>query len=289
MRSLLFVPGDSERKIAKALSSDADALILDLEDAVSPDRKATARALCAEILAQARETPKRLIVRINALDTHHALGDMAAVARRAPFGLMVPKCGGTSELEYISHILDGLEARDDIPRGQTKLLPVATETAGAVLNLVGGIRTVPRLFGMLWGAEDLAADIGALSNRDGSGAYTMPCILARNLCLLAASSAGCVPIDAVFTNFRDTAGLRAEAEAAARDGFTAKAAIHPDQIEIINAAFTPSVAATEHARRVIAAFAAAPESGAVSLEGRMLDRPHLRTAERVMARSGSSP
>ena len=288
MRSLLFVPGDSERKIAKGLASSADALILDLEDAVAPDRKGAARALCAEILAQARGTGKSLIVRINALDTSYALGDIAAVVRHAPFGLMVPKCGGATDLEQLSHILDGLEARDDIPQGQTKLLPVATETAGAVLNLVRGTKPIPRLYGMLWGAEDLAADIGALSNRDGAGAYTMPCILARNLCLLAASTAGCVPIDAVFTNFRDTEGLRTEAEAAARDGFTAKAAIHPDQIETINAAFTPSAEATERARRIVAAFAAAPDRGAVSLEGRMLDRPHLRTAERVIARSRPS-
>jgi citrate lyase subunit beta/citryl-CoA lyase len=287
VRSLLFVPGDSERKITKGLGSAADALILDLEDAVAPDRKAFARALCAEILAQARSeaSPNRLIVRINAFDTPHALHDLAAVIRYAPFGIMVPKCGGSADLEQIGHVLDGLEARDDIPAGQTKLLPVATETAGAVLNLLAGAWPLPRLYGMLWGAEDLAADIGALANRDDSGHYTMPCLLARNLCLLGASTAGVVPIDAVYTNFRDSDGLRAEALAAARDGFTAKAAIHPDQIDTINAAFTPSAAETERARRIIAAFAAAPESGAVALDGRMLDRPHLRTAERVLARS----
>jgi citrate lyase subunit beta/citryl-CoA lyase len=287
MRSLLFVPGDSERKIAKGLASDADAVILDLEDAVAPDRKAVARVLCAEILAQARGTAQKLIVRINALDTPHALADMAAVVRHAPFGLMVPKCNGAADLEQIGHVLDGLEARDDVLHGQTKLLPVATETAGAVLNLAGGTRPLPRLFGMLWGAEDLAADIGSLSNRDEAGAYTMPALFARNLCLLAASNAGCVPIDAVFTNFRDLGGLRAEADAAARDGFLAKAAIHPDQIAPINAAFTPSPEATARARRIVAAFADAPGSGVVALDGRMLDRPHLRSAERVIARSGA--
>lgn len=285
MRSLLFVPGDSERKIAKGLASDADALILDLEDAVAPERKPSARALCAEVLAQARGSGKRLVVRINGLDTPYALADMAAVVRHAPFGLMMPKCAGAADLEQVSYILDGLEARDDISQGSTSLLPVATETAGAVLNLVGGTRPIPRLYGMLWGAEDLAADIGALSNRDAAGAYTMPCILARNLCLLAASSAGCVPIDAVFTNFRDSDGLRIEAEAAARDGFTAKAAIHPDQVAVINAAFTPSADAIDRAHRIIAAFAEAPGSGVVSLDGRMLDRPHLRAAERVIARA----
>lgn len=287
MRSLLFVPGDSERKIAKGLASAADAVILDLEDAVAPDRKSAARALCAETLAQARRDAigKLLIVRINALDTPYALHDLAAVIRHAPFGLMIPKCGGTADLEQLGHVLDGLEVRDGIPLGQTRLVPVATETAGAVLNLVGGARPIPRLYGMLWGAEDLAADIGALSNRDDAGAYTSPCILARNLCLLAASAAGAVPIDAVFTDFHDTGGLRAEADAAARDGFTAKAAIHPDQIATINAAFTPSAEAADRARRILAAFAAAPDSGAVALDGRMLDRPHLRAAERVIARS----
>jgi citrate lyase subunit beta/citryl-CoA lyase len=287
LRSLLFVPGDSERKIAKGLASVADALILDLEDAVAPDRKPAARALCAEVLAQARRdaTSKLLIVRINALDTPHALHDLAAMVRHAPFGIMVPKCSGATELEQIGYVLDGLEARDELPPGQTKLIPVATETAGAVLNLVGGIRLIHRLYGMLWGAEDLAADIGALANRDGQGRYTVPCILARTLCLLAASAAGAVPIDAVYTDFRDAAGLGAEAAAAARDGFTAKAAIHPDQIEVINAAFTPSTAESERARRILAAFAAAPDSGAVALDGRMLDRPHLRAAQRVIARS----
>eukprot|EP01037_Dinobryon_pediforme_P004272 gene4272-4322_t len=288
MRSLLFVPGDSERKIAKGLASAADALILDLEDAVAPERKAAARALCAEVLAQARGSSKKLVVRINALDTRFALGDMADIVRHAPFGLMVPKCAGAAELERLGFVLDGLEARDGIEPGSTRLLPVATETAGAVLGLVGGARPISRLYGMLWGAEDLAADIGALSNRDEAGGYTTPCVFARTLCLLAARTAGCVPIDAVFTDFRDTEGLRTEALAAARDGFTAKAAIHPDQIDVINAAFTPSAAASERARRIIAAFAAAPESGVVSMDGRMLDRPHLRSAERIIARAGAA-
>ena len=287
MRSLLFVPADSERKIAKGLASAADAVILDLEDAVAPDRKAFARGLCAEILAQTRPAAPKLVVRINALDTPDALADMAAVVRHAPFGLMLPKCGGAAELERLGHILDGLEARDDIPLGQTRLLPVATETAGAVLNLATGMRPLPRLYGMLWGAEDLAADLGARSNRDAIGAYTMPAVFARTLCLLAAIRAGCAPIDAVFTNFRDIEGLRAEAEAAARDGFTAKAAIHPDQIAPINAAFKPSAEAVARAGRVIAAFAAAPGSSVVTLDGSMLDRPHLKLAERVLERSAS--
>jgi citrate lyase subunit beta / citryl-CoA lyase len=287
MRSFLFVPGDSERKIAKGLACAADALILDLEDAVAPDRKSAARALCAEVLAQVRlkTAEPRLIVRINALDTPHMLLDLAEVVRHAPFGIMLPKCSGTADLVQIGHVLDALEVRDAIAQGSTRLLPVATETAAAVLNLAGATAAVPRLFGMLWGAEDLATDIGALSNRDTAGLYTSPCILARNLCLFAARAAGAEPIDAVFTDFRDTAGLQTEANAAARDGFTGKAAIHPDQIETINAAFTPSAAEGERARRIVGAFAAARDSGVVAFDGRMLDRPHLIAAERVLSRS----
>jgi len=224
-------------------------------------------------------------VRINALDTAHALADLAATVRHAPFGIMLPKCGGAADLLRLGHMLDALETRDGVPLGQTRLLPVATETAAAVLNLAGGASPMPRLYGMLWGAEDLAADVGALANRDAAGGYTAAWVLARTLCLFAAAAAGVVPVDAVRTDFRDAAGLRDEAAAAARDGFTAKAAIHPDQIDVINAAFTPSTGECERARRIVAAFAASPGAGAVALDGRMLDRPHLRAATRVLARA----
>ncbi len=286
MRSLLFVPGDSERKIAKGLASDADALILDLEDAVSPDNKSAARALCAEILAsaEAKSSRKTLFVRINAFDTSHAFADLAAIVQHAPFGIMLPKCDGAADLARLSVALDTLEARDSVKAGSTRILPVATETARAVLNLIGAAPT-PRLFGMLWGAEDLSADIGASAPRDPTGHYSGPSLLARNLCLFAAASLGVEPVDAVYTNFRDTTGLRAEAEIAAREGFTAKAAIHPDQVAVINDVFNPSEAECTRARDIIAAFAASPGMGAVSLDGRMLDRPHLRSAERILARA----
>ena len=285
MRSLLFVPGDSDRKIAKGLASAADALILDLEDAVAQDRTQAARALSAEVLSQ--KPAKLIFVRINAFDTPYAVEDLAAVIRHAPFGVMLPKCNGAADLQRLDLMLETLEVREGIAVGHTKVLPVATETATAVLNLTSGAKLPSRLYGMLWGAEDLAADIGALSNRDAAGNYTPLCQLARNLCLLAAASTGTVPVDAVYTNFRDTEGLRVEAQDAVRDGFTAKAAIHPDQVETINDVFTPSPEACAHARQIVAAFAAAPDSGAVALNGRMLDRPHLRSAHRVLARAGN--
>jgi len=283
MRSLLFVPGDSERKIAKALASNADALILDLEDSVAPDRKETARRLCAEALASVATT-KRLFVRINPLDTPEGLPDLAAVVRGRPFGIMLPKCRDGADLRLIEAYLDALEAREGYPAGSTMVLPIVTETGSAMFRL-GSYEGSSRLAGMLWGAEDLAADVGAAGNRGFDTHYAPTYELARTLCLLAATATKTIAVDAVFTDFRDMAGLRAEAEIAAHDGFTAKAAIHPDQADIINAAFTPSPVQVEHARRVVAAFEATAGAGVAALDGRMLDRPHHRAALRVLARS----
>ncbi len=283
MRSLLFVPGDSERKIAKALASAADALILDLEDAVAVERKEAARALCLEVLSQGPQKP--CFVRINGLDRPEAVPDLAAIVRGRPFGIMLPKSSGMRDLLRLGDFLTALEIREGIEPGRTQILPVATETAASVLGLAECRQPVPRLFGMLWGGEDLAADIGALSNRDETGAYAGPYRLARDFCLLAATAASCAPIDAVFTDFRDLAGLQEEARAAARDGFTAKAAIHPDQVEPINAAFTPTPAQVSQARRIVAAFEVVPGSGVAALDGRMLDRPHHRGAMRLLARA----
>jgi citrate lyase subunit beta / citryl-CoA lyase len=287
MRSLLFVPADSERKIAKALGSAADAVILDLEDGVGPDNKLAARAVCAQMLAspEAASSGKKLIVRINAFDTPLAVDDLAAVARHAPFAIMLPKSGGAADLIRLGHILDGLEARDGVAPGSIRIVPVATETASAVLNLAHS-HPVPRLYGMMWGAEDLTADVGGIASRRPDASYAGPALMARNLCLFGAGAAGVAPIDAVYVNFRDEAGLRAEAEEAKRDGFVAKACIHPDQVGPINEVFSPSETEIDHANQIIAAFAAAPGAGAVALNGRMLDRPHLRAAERVLARAG---
>ena len=287
MRSLLFVPGDDERKLAKGLASAADALILDLEDSVAADRKATARELCAATLTAGARM--KLYVRINALDTPAALLDLAAVVRARPYGIMLPKCRNGDDARRVAHYLTALEARDGVPAGEIRLLPIVTETGGSMFGL-GSYDSPPiaRLCGMLWGGEDLAADVGAMTNRDDSGRYAAPYQLARSLCLFAATSSSVIAVDAVYTNFRDAAGLRQESIEGLRSGFSAKAAIHPDQIAVINEAFTPSAADVEAARKVIAAFDASPGAGVASVDGKMLDRPHYRTAQRVLARAAGN-
>ena len=284
IRSLLFVPADSEKKIAKALTGSADALILDLEDSVAPERKGAARALCRETLSAAAGGPK-LFVRINALDTPDAIADLASVMQGRPFGLMVPKCQSARDLTRLGDMLTVLEAREGMPAGQTVLLPIVTETGRAMLGLGSYAETrVERLFGMLWGGEDLAADLGAKSNRDEAGrGYAPPYQLARSLCLYAAAAAGCAAIDSVFTDIRDDRGLEQEAIAAARSGFVAKAAIHPSQVDIINRAFLPNADEIAQAKRVVEAFTAAGAKGVAVLDGKMLDRPHHRSALRVLA------
>jgi citrate lyase subunit beta/citryl-CoA lyase len=289
MRSLLFVPAHDARKLAKGLDSGADALILDLEDAVPEADKPRARAACAEFVAANRQRLP-LYVRINGLATGFAFDDLAAIVRAQPHGIMLPKCAGGADVARVDTWLCALEARDALPAGGIKVLPIATETADALF----GMRTYaseagPRLAGLMWGGEDLAADIGALSNRDADGRYAAPYRLARTLTLLGAAAARVDAIDAVYTNFRDPGGLKAEAIEALRDGFSAKAAIHPDQIGPIHEAFTPSDDDIERARRVIAIFDASPGAGAVSIEGRMLDRPHYRSAQRVLARAARTP
>jgi citrate lyase subunit beta/citryl-CoA lyase len=281
IRSLLFVPGDSERKVAKAREAGADALILDLEDSVAPERKAAAREICRAALSAL--SGQRLFVRINALDTEDGAADLAAVMQGGPFGIMLPKCGSAHDLLRLGDMLTVLEAREGLAAGSTAVLPIVTETARAMLGFGSYAETrLPRLFGMTWGGEDLAADLGARTNRDEAGLYALPYQLARGFCLFAASARGAAPIDAVFTDIRDVQGLEREAEAAARSGFVGKMAIHPGQVEAINRAFTPDAAEVAHARRVMEAFAAAG-SGVAVLDGRMLDRPHQRAAERVLA------
>ncbi len=285
MRSLLFVPGDDERKIAKGLACAADALILDLEDSVAPQRKSAARELCARTLASA-DTRHQLFVRINALDTADALLDLAAIVGGHPFGIVLPKCRGGDDVRLVGHYLTALEARERVAVGAIRVLPIVTESGAAMFGLGSYDNpSIPRLWGMLWGGEDLAADIGATANRDETGRYTAPYQLARSLCLFAATAASVIAVDAVYTNFRDPAGLKAEALEGLRSGFSAKAAIHPDQIEAINAAFTPSAADIEWANRVIAAFDGSPEAGVAAVDGKMLDRPHYRGAQRVLARA----
>ena len=285
MRSFLFVPGDDERKIAKALDSAADALILDIEDAVAPKRKAAAREVCTSVLRSAK-TAKKMFVRINGLDTPHALADLAAVVAGKPFGVMLPKSSCGNDVRRLSLYLEAMEARDGIAAGSIRILPIVTETAGSLFGLGSyADPAIPRLFGMLWGGEDLAADVGATGNRAADGRYAPAYELARSLCLFGAATANVLAIDAVYTNFRDSEGLKAEALEGLRSGFGAKAAIHPAQIEVINEAFTPSHSDIEWAERVIAVFAAAGGGGVAAIDGKMLDRPHLRSALRVRERA----
>ncbi|MGE0558146.1 MAG: CoA ester lyase [Burkholderiales bacterium] len=286
MRSLLFVPGDDERKLAKGLACAADALILDLEDSVAAPRKPAARGLCAEVLRSAR-TEKRLYLRINALDSGFAQDDLAAVVAEKPAGIMLPKCRHGADARQLAAMLSRLETEAGLPAGGIGILPIATETGASMFGLGSyADPPIPRLHGLLWGAEDLAADLGSLAKHEADGSYTAPYHLARALCLYGAAAASTIAIDAVYVNFRDAAGLRAEAEAGVRDGFQGKACIHPDQAEVINEAYTPSPAAIEEARRIVAAFDASPGMGVVAMEGRMVDRPHYVAAQRVLARAG---
>lgn len=288
MRSLLFVPGDSERKLEKSLTSGADVLLIDLEDSVALEAKPKAREIATAFLAGNREqeTRPRLYVRVNALDTGETDADLAAVMRAAPDGIMLPKSISGRDVQHLAAKLAVHEAEQGLADGATRVIVVATETAASVFNLGTYAGSSPRLAGLTWGAEDLSADLGALGNRTADGRYSGPFWLARNLCLFGAVAAEAAPIDTVFTNFRDMDGLRAEALEALNDGFTGKMAIHPAQVQVINEVFTPSPEEIAKARRVFEAFAAAGNPGVVGLDGEMLDRPHLRRAEKILARAG---
>jgi len=285
MRSMLFVPGDSDKKLSKGLESGADILILDLEDSVAPERKQDARQITRAFLSAKSGGPK-LFVRINPLVSPYAIDDLAAVTGGAPDGIVLPKCASVADIVAVDHYLHALEVREGLPPSIIQVLPIVTETAGAMFTLGGYAGASTRLCGMMWGCEDLAADVGASTNRSEDKQYLPPFELARSLCLYAAAAAGVPAIDTVYTDFRDMAGLEREALVAERLGFTAKAAIHPAQIEIINRAFTPNEAAIAWARKVVAAFETSPQLGVIGIEGKMIDRPHLRAAERVLGRAG---
>ena len=285
LRSMLFVPGDSEKKLAKVAGGPADALILDLEDAVAKDRLPLARGMVAEYLksSRAKAASQQRWVRINPMTTPDALPDLAAIVVGAPDGIVVPKTNSGADAILLDHYLTALETREGVEVGSIKIFAVATETPTAMFTLGTFTGATPRLFGMTWGAEDLPAAVGASTNVDENGNLDFTYQLARSLCLLAATAAGVEPIDTVYTDFRDSDGLARNARAARRAGFTGKIAIHPDQVEIINQAFTPSAEDVAHAKRVIELFAAGV--GTISLDGKMLDKPHLTQAHRVMAAS----
>jgi citrate lyase subunit beta/citryl-CoA lyase len=286
MRSLLFVPGDAPHKLAKALDSGADALIVDLEDSVAASGKPAARRHAAAFLEKVGSTAVRplLFVRVNALGTGLADDDLAAVMPARPHGIVLPKAVMSADIRALDAQLHRLEAACGIAAGTTRVLPIATETARAVLALTSLSGGHPRLCGITWGAEDLSADLGAETNRDETGDWTGPYRLARDLTLLAAAAAETDAIDTVHLAYRDLAALERECRAARGDGFVAKLAIHPAQVSIINAAFSPSEAALAEARAVVAAFTGAPGAGVIGQAGAMLDLPHLRRAERLLAR-----
>jgi citrate lyase subunit beta/citryl-CoA lyase len=280
MRSLLFVPADSERKLAKALGAGADALILDLEDSVALPRKEAARATARDFL-RSRAAGPLLYVRINPLASGLAEADLDAVVGARPDGIMLPKCAGAIDVRRLGDMLDDRKAGPE-----TRILPIVTETARALFTLDSFAAPDVRVAGLMWGAEDLAADVGAIANRRADGTYEPPFELARWLCMFAAAAAGIPAVDTVYADFRDLAGLEREARDGARLGFSAKAAIHPDQVAVINRVFTPDTAAVAWAKSIVAAFAASPEAGVVSLDGKMVDRPHLLAARRVLERAG---
>jgi citrate lyase subunit beta/citryl-CoA lyase len=290
LRSWLFVPGDSPAKLAKAETTGADALILDLEDAVAPANKARARDIVREYL-DAHPQGQRgsaLWVRINPLDDA-ALADLAAVVGGAPDGIVLPKIDGPEDVLRLSHGLDTLEAREGLARGHIRILPVATETAAAPFGL-GRFASagLTRLAGLTWGAEDLAAAIGASTNLASPGEWALTYRLVRSLTLLAAKAAGVAAIETLYVDFRDSDGLLAASRAAAQEGFTGRIAIHPAQVGPINEAFTPSAAEIAFAQRVVEAFAAQPGIGTIGMDGRMLDIPHLKQAHRTIARAAAA-
>jgi citrate lyase subunit beta/citryl-CoA lyase len=274
LRSLLFVPGDRPDRMEKALGAGADALILDLEDAVAPAAKAEARRHVAEFLEA--NSRSRLWVRVNPLDSPEHDRDLAAILHSHPDGVVLPKAEGGASVNEL--------ARRLAERGNAtaQILAIATETPAAIFQL-GTYGGTKRLAGLTWGAEDLPAAIGAAASRESDGRFTPPYELARSLCLFGAAAAGVAPIETVYPAFRDIDGLALYAGRARRDGFSGMMAIHPDQVPVINHAFTPSAEEIAHARAVVAAFAASPEAGALSLDGRMIDRPHLVQAQRILA------
>ena len=284
IRSFLFVPGDAPNKMDKALVAGADALILDLEDAVMPDRKPAARQIVADFCAARRGEPGPAIwIRINPVSSEAALPDLAAIMRAAPAGLVVPKTDGPADVVRLSHYLDALEQQHGLVRTGTRLLAVATETPASLFSLGAYGNITPRLFGLTWGAEDLAAGLAASTNRAENGELAFTYQLARSLCLAGARAAGVTPVETAMMNFRDPEAVFQYASRGRQDGFFGMMAIHPGQVSPINRAFSPTSAEIAAAEAVVAAFANAGGAGAVALNGRMLDIPHLRQAQHLLS------
>jgi citrate lyase subunit beta/citryl-CoA lyase len=287
VRSFLFVPGDSPRKLEKGLGSGADALIIDLEDSVALDRKEEARSTTLGFLKEVEPQAMRprLFVRVNALESGLVDADLDVVTAGRPDAILLPKAEGGASIIRLDAKLAAREAMHGLPDGQVQIVAIATETAASLFVAGTYAGASARLAGLTWGAEDLSAELGSETNRDAQGVFTGPYRFARNLCLAAASAARVQPIDTVFIDFRDEKGLRREAEEARRDGFTAKMAIHPGQVATINQVFTPTPSAVAKAKAVVAAFAANPSAGVIGIDGVMFDRPHLERARQLLARA----
>jgi citrate lyase subunit beta/citryl-CoA lyase len=271
-RSWLFVPADSERKIAKALESDADAVIFDLEDSVAPAQKAAAREILKSLPKQSNGP--QWWVRINPLGTEYHKDDLSLIGSAYVHGIVLPKAESGADVIELAH-----------RTGNIPIHAIVTETPASLFGLLSYRQPGSPLAAMSWGAEDLSAALGASSKYDEDGKLSFTYRLARSLCLAGAVAAGVQPVDGVFADFRDDEGLREEAEAARREGFTGKLAIHPAQVAVINAAFTPSTEEVQSAEEIVAAFEAHPDAGVLSVGGRMIDRPHLVQARRVLERA----
>jgi len=281
IRSFLFVPADSERKLKKAASSGADALILDLEDSVVAAARPAARERACEYLAG----KDNVWVRINPIDSDDAQADLDAVMPSAPAGIVLPKPESAAAANELALRLDALEALHGLQAGSTRILPLCTEHPAAMFSLQSYVGATERIMGLSWGAEDLSAAVGATENRDEEGNWLPVYELARSLCLLAATAANVCAVDTVYTDFKNTQGLSAAARKARRDGFSGMLAIHPGQIPIINSAFVPSAAELEEAAMIVDLFENDPTAGALSLNGKMIDRPHLIQAQKTLTRA----
>ena len=279
-RSFLFVPADSARKLDKAASSKADALIIDLEDSVASSERPDARKTASRFVAG--HPDRNLWVRINPLDTEDALLDLRELMPAGPAGIVLPKPQSVKDTIQLAKLLDVFEQENELPQGQTLIMPVATERPAALFQLHEYADATPRLAGLTWGAEDLSAAVGATASRDDEGSWLPPYELARSLCIFAAAAANVPAIDTVFTDFRDSAGLTRYASNARRDGFSGMLAIHPAQVDPINDAFMPSDEEIIRAKRIVELFAASPESGVLGMDGEMIDRPHWVQAKRIL-------
>jgi citrate lyase subunit beta / citryl-CoA lyase len=288
MRSLLFVPADGGSKLDKAMASGADGVIVDLEDSIVPERKEAARKLALDFLcANATKMNRpRLLVRINGLDTGMTDADLDAIVPGKPDAILFPKAEGGATVTHIDAKLTAREAIAGLPEGSIKILAQTVESAMGLFTAGSYRNSSARLIGMTWGPEDLSAELGAEANREADGTLTEPYRLARSFCLFGAAAAKVPAIETIHVNFRDAEVLRRDTELARRDGFTGRLVIHPAQVPVINAVFTPSAEQIEKAKAIIAAFAAKPGAGAVAIDGRMYDRPHLARAQALLARIG---